>query len=403
MKFEGGTIFLTIASLVLIVLIAALTAAVVTGPAQQEGSLAIIPSSGDNQAPLPGSANNGPERAQPVMKTSYYPGFATDYQLSFAPICFDMYGHTFMGRELTLNDDGTVTLVVDFSTTSSGTLQRTITGGTWYKVKGKGHEIYLNLDEDYVNDHYSGLYYGFQLLTDKVVDIGMDGTDSFDIDYMWAHSASYYNNWDAGYATMSASADVLVPYIDSCIPADVARPYIEKGYSAEQAVPYIAYNMPLETAEYFKKLGIPLDLCGPYYAAGIPRDDIMIYLNGGCMIDEVLPYFRAGVPASDSITYLDAGVTYDRARPYIDAKVPANSAAPYAASQFSSDRCLPFINAGISISKAKSFLLFGIPADQAVIYIENGISASTAKPYFDAGISAKDAVDSIKKGIPPTK
>ena len=113
MKFDKGTIFLTIASLVLIVLIAALTAAVVTGPAQQEGSLAIFPLSGDNKASLLGSANNGPESAQPVMKTSYYPGFATDYRLSFAPICFDFYGHTFMGRELTLNDDGTVTLVVD--------------------------------------------------------------------------------------------------------------------------------------------------------------------------------------------------------------------------------------------------------------------------------------------------
>ena len=112
------------------------------------------------------------------MKTSYYPGFATDHQTSFAPICFDAYGHTFMGRELTLNDDGTVTLVVDFYT-SSGTPQRTFTGGSWYKVKGKGHEIYLNLDEDYVNDHYSGVYDGFQLLTDKVVNIGMDGTDKF--------------------------------------------------------------------------------------------------------------------------------------------------------------------------------------------------------------------------------
>ena len=402
MKFDRGTIFLTIASLVLIALIAALTAAVVTGPAQQEGSLAIFPPSGDNQAPLPGSVNNGPERAQPVMKTSYYPGFATDYRLSFAPICFDFYSHTFMGRELTLNDDGTVTLVVDCYT-SSETLQRTFTGGIWYKVKGKGHEIYLNLDEDYVNDHYSGVYNGFQLLTDKIVDIGMDGTDSFEIDYLWAHSASYYNNWDAGYSTMSASADALVPYIDSCIPADVARPYIEKGYTAEKAVPYIVYNMPVETAEYFAKLGIPLDLCGPYCAAGVPRDDIMIYLNGGCALDEVLPYFRAGVPAVDTITYLNAGVTYDKARPYIDAKAPADSAAPYAASQFPSDRCLPFINAGISISKAKPFLLFGIPADQAAYYIDNGISAMTAKPYFDAGISAKDAVDSIKKGIPPTK
>ena len=37
MKFDAGTIFLAIASLVLIVLIAALTAAVVTDPAQQEG------------------------------------------------------------------------------------------------------------------------------------------------------------------------------------------------------------------------------------------------------------------------------------------------------------------------------------------------------------------------------
>ena len=152
---------------------------------------------------------------------------------------------------------------------------------------GKGHEIYLNLDEDYVNDHYSGTYSGFQLLTDKVIDIGMDGTDSFEIDYMWAHSTSYYNNWDAGYATMIASTDVLVPYIDSCIPADVARPYIEKGYTAEKAVPYIAYKMPVETAEYFTKLGVPLDLCGPCFAAGIPLNDIMTYLSTGFSIDEI--------------------------------------------------------------------------------------------------------------------
>ncbi|MGA9139350.1 MAG: hypothetical protein WBZ29_03945 [Methanocella sp.] len=402
MKSDKGTIFLAIASLALIVLLIALAAAVVTGPNRQEaGSPPLSGYSGGNEASLSGPASNGPEPARPVMKTSYYPGFVTKYRLSFAPICYDMYGRSFMGRELTLNDDGTVTLVVDFSTATSETLQRTFTGGSWYKVTGKGHEIYLNLDEDYVNDHYSGIYSGFQLLTDKVVDIGMDGTDSFEIDYMWAHSMSNYNNWDAGYATMSASTEVLVPYIDSCIPADVARPYIEKGYTAAQAVPYIAYIMPVETAEYFAKLGIPLDLCGPYYAAGVPQDDIMTYLDAGCTIDEVLPYFRAGVPASDTIAYLNAGVTYDKARPYIDARAPAGNAAPYAASQFTSDRCLPFINAGISISKAKPFLLFGIPADQAVVYINNSINASTAKPYADAGVPAEKAVEEIKQGIPP--
>jgi hypothetical protein len=374
----------------------ALVAAVVTGPTRPE----------PESPPLLGSygpANNGPEQAQPVMKTSYYPGFATKYRLSFAPICFDAYGHIFMGRELTLNDDGTVTLVVEFSTSDSGVLQRTFTGGSWYKVKGNGHQIYLNLDEDYVNDHYSGVYSGFDLVTNKVVDIGNEGTDSFQIDYMRGYSDNRYNNWDAGYATMSVSSDALVPYIDSCIPADVARPYIEKGYTAERAIPYIVYNMPVETAEYFAKLGIPLDLCGPYCAAGIPRDDIMTYLNGGYTIDEILPYFRAGVPAIDTITYLNSGVSYDKAKPYIDVKVSADNAAPYAASQFSSDRCLPFINAGISISKAKSFLLFGIPADQAAYYIDSGISASIAKPYVDEGIAAEKAVDDIKKGIPPTK
>ena len=56
---------------------------------------------------------------------------------------------------------------------------------------------------------------------------------------------------------------MLVPYIDSCIPADVTRPYIEKGYTAEKAVPYIVYNMPVEMTKYFPKLGIPLYLRSP--------------------------------------------------------------------------------------------------------------------------------------------
>ena len=144
-----------------------------------------------------------------------------------------------------------------------------------------------------------------------------------------------YSAWDAGYATMSAPADSLAPLIDACVPADTARPFVEKGFTGAQAVAYIYYNMPPETAEYFWKQGISGELCGPYYAAGVSLEDIMTYLDSGFTADQIMPYVKAGVNESDILAYLDAGATYDRARPYIDAKAPADIAAPYAGSSFS--------------------------------------------------------------------
>lgn len=404
MKLDKGMLFFTFTGMVIIILLIALTAAVATGPTQPATEASPLPgSSGNNEAPLWGPTNNGPEPAQPAVKTSNYPGFSTKYRLSFAPICYDGNGNTYMGRELTLNDNGTVTLVVDRYVPTYGTIQRTFTGGNWYKVKGKGHQIYLNLDEDYVNDHYPGLYFGFDLITDKVVDIVSDyGTDSFSINYLIADGSGLYSDWDAGYSAMTASADLIVPYIDSCVPADAARPYIERGYTVQQAVPYIGYNVPAEAAAYFIKQGVSADLCGPYIAAGVSKEDTVAYLNSGYTAEQIMPFVKAGVSESDAVAYLGAGATYDKARPYIGANLSASLAAPYAASAYSFEQCVPYINASINLSKAKAFLLLNIPSDQAVVYINNGILAMTAKPYVDAGVPAEKAVDEIKQGIPPT-
>lgn len=365
MKWDRGTLFIALTGMVLIVLIIALVAAVVTSPPQPSTASEI----GEGQ--LLGSTGNMPEIAQPITKTTLYPGISRTYAMKGRPIAsYNTIYHIVFeisGEQMTLNDDGTISMkLVD-----PHNQRYTITGGQWYKVKGKGHQIYFSFSGGF-QDGAAFVVLGYTGTIDVVNQDGKDYFHVMDNDF----TGGDYNGWDAGYSTMDEPADVLGPYIDGCAPADTARPYIEKGYTAGQAVPYIYYDMPLDTANYFANFGIIGDLCGPYYAAGVSREDTM--------------------------TYLDAGVTYDLAKPYVDAKALANIAAPYAESSFTPAQCMPYVNAGIELSKARPFLFFNIPSDQAIVYINNGITASQAKPYVDAGVSAEKAVDEIKQGIPPT-
>ena len=360
MKFDRGMLFLAFTGLVLIVLVIALAATVVTSPPPSS-----TPDS--DQDPLLGSTVSQPEPAIPAMKSSIYPGISTKYNMDGLPIGTVMgylAGQSIYGKVLTLNDDGTIAITID-------RCSQPITCGHWYKIKGNGHSIYLTFG----GDTYS-LYYYIKKVACTANIGNKNGKDYFNVINV-EFTGDSYNDWDAGYSNMSLPVSMLGPYIDCCIPADTARPYVEKGFTGDQGVPYMLYNVPPETAVYFANLGITGDLCGPYYAAGVSRED--------------------------TIEYLDEGITYDRARPYIDAKVPASIAAPFADSSFPADQCMPYIDANIDISKARPFLLFKIPADQAVIYINNGITASTAKPYVDAGVPAEKAVEDIKNGIPPMK
>ncbi len=418
MKPDRGTLFLFSTGLALIVLTIVLAAAVVT-------SLPQTPSMpGSDEGLLQGTTGDMPSLAVQVTKTVYYPGISTTYKFSsqyprsigniLGP--FGGYGGDLYGDELILNDDGTVTI----SITKYG---KYIKAGQWNKVTGKGHTIYCNIGCTDLSPDFAYRIYSF---AGSIEIVNRDG-----VDYFQALSNDFiggdYNDWDAGYATMDAPAGSLAGYIDSCIPADVARPYVEKGYTGAQGAPYIAHNMSVETAEYFIGQGISADLCGPYYDVGVSREDTVAYLDSGFTAEQVMPYVHAGVPESDTMTYLDAGYTFDRAgpfinakvsesdtmtyldagvayskaKPYIDANAPASTAIPYATSSYSSDQCMPFVNANIGISKARPFLLFQIPSDQAVIYINNDVSASAAKPYVDAGVPAEKAVDEIRQGIPP--
>ena len=223
-------------------------------------------------------------------------------------------------------------------------------------------------------------------------------------------SGGRYNNWDAGYATMNTLADLLAPYIDSCVPADTARPYIEHGYTGWQAVPYIVYNMPMEAAAYFIKQGILADLCGPYFAVGVSREDTVAYLNSGYTADQIMPYIKAGVKESDTMAYLDAGYTYDKVGLFLNAGVPESDVKIFLGAGVTYDRARPYIGANISASahgpvccehvlvwpvhalcrrehkhkQGEGFPTPNIPSDPAIVYINNGTMAMTAKPYVDA-------------------
>ncbi|WP_424356536.1 hypothetical protein [Methanocella sp. MCL-LM] len=366
MKWVRGTLFLAFTGMVLIILFTALTAAIITSPPQQSAASEI------DEGPLLGSTGDMPEIARPITKSAIYPGISKTYAMNGKPIAsYNTIYHIVFeisGEQMTLNDDGTISMnLVD----PRGT-RHTITGGQWYQVKGKGHQIYFVFGGGYRDGDAAFLVYDYKGTIDIVNRDGKDYFHVLDNDF----TGCDYNAWDAGYAAMAEPADVLGPYIDACVPADTARPYIKKGYTAGQAVPYIYYNMPIDTAEYYANLGIIGDLCGPYYAAGVSRED--------------------------TVTYLDAGVIYDLAKPYVDAKAPANIAAPYAESSFTPAQCMPYVNAGIELSKARPFLFFNMPSDQAIVYINNGITASVAKPYVDAGVPAEKAVDEIKQGLPPT-
>ena len=418
MNRDRGTLFLAFTGIVFIVLIIALVAAVVTSPQRPIMY-------GDDEAPLLGTPGDQPGSAGPLTKYANYPGISTTYKFSstyprnigyilgpFASIQDDAYGD-----KLILNDDGTVTITL----TKYG---KQLSAGKWHKVEGKGHSVYFIIGDAYLKPDSSCTIFPFEGTIDIVNQNGLDYLKYKDNDCI----GGSYNGWDAGYATMDASSDVLNGYIDACIPADVARPFVEQGLTGKRAVPYILFDMPVDTTEYFVRQGISADLCGPYYAAGVSREDTIAYLDSGFTADQIMPYVLAGVPESEVLAYLSAGFTYDRVKPFIDAKVPesdtlaylgagvtyakakpyidanapASMAISYAASSYSFEQCMPFVNAGIEISKARPFMLFKIPSDQAIVYIENSISASAAKPYVDAGVPAEKAVDEIRQGIPPT-
>lgn len=444
MKWDRGTLFIAFTGMVLIVLIIALTAVVVTNPTKPVTEpLLTLPSSVGDQSPAQNEINSLPESASSTYRTANYPGISRLYTCKDLDYSINLYtpaAGSIMDTDgdltsLFLNGDGTVTVRVNHVTLpylfSMQHRDVTVTGGHWYKVKGKGHSFYLDAD---IYDSLGPYDFNIKVkIPAQVVDLyDVDGCDSgVQITYgtiRGSFNGGTYNNWDAGYATMGVSVDSLAPLIDACVPADVARPFIESGYTGEQAVPFIYYNMPIETADYYKKQGISGALCGPYYAAGVSREDTLAYLDSGFTADQIMPYVRAGVPESDVLTYLGAGFTYDRVKPFIDANVSgsdilaylragatynkakpyidvgtsASIAIPYITSTYTQDQCMPFARASISLTKARPFLLLNIPSDQAVIYINNSISATTAKPYVDAGVPAEKAVDEIKQGIPPT-
>jgi hypothetical protein len=388
MKLDKGTLFFAFTGMVLIILIVALAAVVVTNPPSS-------PTADSDPGPLLGSTGGLPEMASPAVKNPNYPGISTKYVMDghqrIGIVQGYMAGNPVYGRDLTLNDNGTISMTI------SNTYGQ-LTGGHWYKVEGKGHTIYLAISGTF---RVSELFITLDGIAGTAEIVNRDGVDYFYINNIGCTGGSY-SDWDAGYATMSLPVSSLGLYLDSCIPADVARPYVEKGFTGEQGVPYMSYNVPPDTADYFAKYGITGDLCGPYYTAGVSPEDTVDYLDSGFTADQIMPYVRAKVLESDALAYLNAGVIYDQAKPYIDANASASAAAPYAASTFPADQCVPFVTAGIEISKARPFLLFGIPSDQAIVYINNGITASTAKPYVNAGVPADKAVDEIKQGLAPT-
>lgn len=406
MKPDKGTLFFAFTGLLLISLISALAVLVVTDQGLSSGTSPSSEVAGDDDALILGASNGKPESAQPVIKTAEYPGFPTDYGASLSSYILFGPGHDEITR-LKLNDNGTISVKVISAATPFGSISGVLTGGQWYKVKGQGHTIYIdgrNLRGAY---EYQSDYSIDLCWPDNLATIYNDGGQSSmtlpaDMSIGGEISAGHYNGWDSGYATMNASADLLAPYIDSCVDAETARPYIERGYTGWQAVPYIVYNVPVDTAAYFLKQGISAELSGPFIAAGASKEDTIAYLNSGYTAGQIMPYIQAGVKEVDVLTYLDAGVAYDKARPYLDANIPADIAAPYADSVFSSDKCMPFASANVSMSKARPFLLLEIPPEQALVYINNGVPAATAKPYVDAGVPVEKAVDEIKKGLPPT-
>jgi|AGTN01.1.fsa_nt_gi hypothetical protein len=275
MKLERGSLFLGFAGLVGIVLIVALAAAVADGKVQS--SLSPDDSGGDISL---GATGNKPEPAQPVVKTANYPGIPTSYEASLSHLRSYSFGSNLYISSLTLNDDGTITVKGSGRADGSGFGQYsfTCTGGQWYKIKGKGHTIYID------GTDLAGTVYGYTKYldlqwTDNIATIsdqsGIYNAMSLPAQNGYGDSIlgkERYTDWDAGYATMSASADLLAPYIDSCVPAGTARPYVEKGYTGQQAVPYIAGNVPAETALLYLNASITYDVAKPYIAADIPVD-----------------------------------------------------------------------------------------------------------------------------------
>jgi hypothetical protein len=325
MRLDRGNLFLGFMGLFMIVLFIALTAAVITDP---------VP--GNNDILALGATDNMPQPAQPVIKTANYPGIPTNYGTAILVHQMDLGGSVAI-KNLVLNGDGTITVDAygSFGYGRFSGWSGTFTGGHWYKVKGKGHTIYI--DGSSLSGIVSHDTYNLDIIwKDNIATLYKDNWytsmtlpktyDTIPSDYYSIFCMDSYNDWDAGYATMTASPDLLAPYIDSCVPAEAARPYIEQGYTGQQAVPYIVYNMPVETAAYFMKQGISADLCGPYIAAGASKEDTEAYLNSGYAADQIMPYVKAGVKVSDILTYVDAGVTYDTAKPYVDAGIPADKA-----------------------------------------------------------------------------
>ncbi len=282
--------------------------------------------------------------------------------------------------DLVLNDDGTVKVTVKNLRVSYFTLggtgrtyvDYTVTGGHWYKIKGKGHSFYLDADITATVSCFGPARLDVRIPA-QIVELnnsnGRDTGNQIAYGYKYgSFTGSAYNSWDAGYATMSIPADSLVPFIDACVPADVARPYIDKGYTGEQAVPYICYHMPLETADYFKNRGISGDLCGPYYAAGVSNEDIIAYLDSGFTADQIMPFVKAGVSESDVLTYLDAGYTYDMVRPFVDAKMGLSDIMAYMGANIAYDHARPYIDAGV-------------PASIAIPYVNSAYTTGTEHAF----------------------
>ena len=128
MKFDRGSIFLGFLGLVVIVLIIALTAAMITSPSQSSRQLQSSQMPGNGDAPALIVTNDMPEPAQPVVKTANYPGFSTSYRT-------EIYTGDCTIKNLVLNADGTISAGAQVR--SMFTIFSSITGGHWYKVKEK--------------------------------------------------------------------------------------------------------------------------------------------------------------------------------------------------------------------------------------------------------------------------
>ncbi|HEY3273963.1 MAG TPA: hypothetical protein VGJ92_09385, partial [Methanocella sp.] len=75
MKSDKGTLFLAFTGLLLIVLIIALAAAVVTCPSQPSST------ADSDQGPPLGTTDSQQEFASPIMKDPNYPGISTKYAM----------------------------------------------------------------------------------------------------------------------------------------------------------------------------------------------------------------------------------------------------------------------------------------------------------------------------------